>query len=197
MALPFAAASEVKWEFTDNTEGKPDGADFTLEDSTGSGSTATVPVPAGGSIVWATDVPADITLDMSGDWTVNIRWTSNLQQVGPDEVAVELGVVTGGAFTAMSGIAKPPGSATDFTVSVTDYIVNAGDHFAVNVTNEDLLTGMFVTVTASGSQTAASFVQTPTGSPNFPVPEFASVALLGVGIILTAGMVKHRRNKSS
>lgn len=197
LLLPGALAGGQEWLLTGEEAGAPTGADvlLVLQDGLG-GTSEQKEIPGLGTVTWGTAASTLAAADLSGTWTVRLVWGSTLEVVGPNDLQITLGALTPtGTFRPVSDPTAPDSSGGDTSITVSDYIVAAGEHLAIQVENDNVVAAsVSVSLSESAPSDQYSRAVTPTLAPNFPVPEFASVALLGVGVMMSSMIVRSRRN---
>jgi hypothetical protein len=153
-------------------------------------------IGAGGSNIWISDEAAttDVTFSSSA-WTGQVVFTSAPTGGGsPHTFTVDIGYSTDGSdFTAGGPDATltGDGSATVFTYSTdaASFTVTDGEYLALRITNNS---SSGYTVTTGG---VWSYTDSPSDDPGYPVPELATIILLGSGLLALVGYLWFRRGR--
>jgi alkaline phosphatase len=163
------------------------------------GQTGNVAIPAGTTLTWIADEMAGAAVTFpSGTWKIEMATEEDWGIEGSD-CGVTFGAWDGSGYTIFAtaelvktewsddGIAyifeldKQTGSAT----------VPAGSYLAVQITNNDDMEHKIYT--AEGDK--ASSLTSPNSDPGYPLPEIATVALLGLGLsgLVVFAIVKRKK----
>ena len=148
------------------------------------------------SHIWIADSPAqtDVTFPVNGNnWTGQITFVS--APVDGDTFKVEIGNSSGGTdFTPGGPQATLTGNGSktvlSFETTAAAFTVPAGKYLALNLTNENtsydykVQTGM-----------AWSYVSSPGTDPGYPVPEWSTLTLVSVGLLVLTGYLWLRKKK--
>ncbi|NQE46056.1 hypothetical protein C5S31_08555 [ANME-1 cluster archaeon GoMg2] len=146
--------------------------------------------------IWIADSPAqtDVTFPVNGNnWTGLITFVS--APADGDTFTVEIGNSTGGTdFTPGGPQATLTGNGSksvfSFETTAAAFTVPAGKFLALNVTNDNtsfdykVQTGM-----------AWSYVSSPGTDPGYPIPEWCTMTLVSVGLLMLTGYLWLRKKK--
>jgi hypothetical protein len=151
-----------------------------------SSSTGSVPILAGSSVIWVADQPAQ--------WDVGFAakdWTGHLNRTGQGaKFSLAIGVWDGILFTPNGGATGTfNGDDVSFTISAYVFDVPADQYLAFMITNTD-------TKSFNIRTNQLNDVSYPASTPDYPVPELATIILVSAGLLILAGYVYvGRRNK--
>lgn len=148
------------------------------------------------SHIWIADSPAqtDVTFPVNGNnWTGQITFVS--APADGDTFKVEIGNSSGGTNFTPGGpqatlIGNGFKNAFSFETTAAAFTVPAGTYLALNLTNENtsydykVQTGM-----------AWSYVSSPGTDPGYPVPEWSTLTLVSVGLLVLTGYLWLRKKK--
>jgi len=148
------------------------------------------------SHIWIADSPAqtDVTFPVNGNnWSGQITFVS--VPANGDTFKVEIGNSSGGTdFTLGGPQATLTGdgikSVFSFETTAVAFTVPAGNYLALNLTNENtsfdykVQTGM-----------TRSYVSSPGTDPGYPVPEWSTLTLVSVGLLVLTGYLWLRKKK--
>ncbi len=157
----------------------------------------TVPISDGGSYVWISDETAlgNFTFP-GGEWSGQITIDETL--VSGDEFSVTIGSYNGGFNPATNGTVDLVGNGSkqvfDFDKTVDSFTVPTGDYLALKIENKS---GGSTNPLNVKTGLAHSYCTAPDTDPNFPLPEWASGLLMGLGLAALGVIIWFRRRKRS
>jgi len=148
------------------------------------------------SHIWIADSPAQIDVTFPGNgnnWTGQITFVS--APANGVTFKVEIGNSSGGTDFTPGGpqvtlIGNGFKNAFSFETTAAAFTVPAGTYLALNLTNDNtsfdykVQTGM-----------AWSYVSSPGTDPGYPVPEWGTLALVSVGLLVLTGYLWLRKKK--
>jgi len=155
----------------------------------------TVTIAASGSNIWIADEAAATDITFSNDtWTGQVVFSS---APGTDKIKVEIGSSTGaGNFTAggpEDTIGDGSTAALTFTTNASSVTVPNTNYLALRISNLDTLNSYNVVTGGAWSYTS----NPDTDAPDYPVPELATIILLGGGLVaIGVYSILQRRRKS-
>lgn len=152
-------------------------------------------IGASESNIWISDETAstDVTF-ASSTWTGRVAFTS--APTGAHTFTVETGSSTDGSdFTAGGPDATLTGNGDatvfSYTTDAASFTVPNGEYLAIKITNNS---GSGYNVTTG---LISSYTNAPSTDPGYPIPELATIILLGSGLICLGGYLIFKRRMKS
>jgi hypothetical protein len=186
--LPSAFSVTAKEPLFLTTASHPEGALLMTKETPVS---ANVTIGGGTERIWLTAVTAgsDITYP-SGLWTIHLKTTGTWSA----DCSIDIGRwnpnATGNKFQTFTSATVRPGAdgIVSLEINASSNTLPADNYLAFRIRNSDSHPHDVITE-------AGSYLQPPSGSPNYPVPEVSSLVLFGLGLASLAGYIVLRRRK--
>jgi hypothetical protein len=172
-----ASAASMTWYLTDSTTTPtpPTGANYNMYRGSGNGS-SDLTKNAGSTHVWASDETANISLDMSGAWSVTLVATS---AQGGAKISIDIGEISGGVFTSRGNLNNQAVSVgtNNYSVTTTGHTISSGDYIAIQLASNN----RSFTLDLTGTTNSPTFISSPTGAPDYPGTVIISFTITDYG----------------
>ncbi|HSW58356.1 MAG TPA: hypothetical protein VLH15_08145 [Dehalococcoidales bacterium] len=179
------------------------GANWVMEKSGGpndNGQTGQVSLDAGASAIWLADQVAQANVTFTaGSWGLTLVTDSDWGTNG-DKCLVEIGQWDGASFISeVSTTAQITYTVSGLTnivklnIQTAPVTIANGNWLALKITNNDIKTH----VVHTGDSKHNSNLLSPQTDPGYPLPEIATIILLGAGVLGLGGYILLRRRKAA
>ena len=205
VGMASGGVGSQNWFLKDSGTGACTG-DYEMHKTSGHGANfVELNTSATASYIWCADENATVVggVDfVQGTWTGILDYVDDIQggflDVG-ETMTVEIGSLSDtGVFTsAMTQIHSPTvatGKAAATVINVapgSDFTVPKDHCLALRLTVSSM-----VHVGVNGVEPSASYIQSPSVDPGYPVPELSTLVLLSFGLLALFGYVGYRRRNN-
>ncbi len=212
-AIPFASAGTSQtWHLMNYDADIPEGGHYWMN-KTGAGNDDVLIVQQlqeSGAKIWVANQSASATVNMGGDWKVNIS-IEPAGQLPVGGLTVNTTVYVGkinsttgfhgsGGYNYQSNVITLLSAFwVNLTINVPDtFIISNGEYLAVKIyitTTPAALGNLYIKCTPSSDGNSYSKVSSPITDPGYPVPELSTLVLMTSGLVVGVGMLAYSNKK--
>ncbi|RCV64849.1 hypothetical protein C5S53_06715 [Methanophagales archaeon] len=195
VGMASAAASQT-WYFTN----APSEAGLHYEMHKGSGSgTADVSVLSNKHRYWNAQAVAVDSIDMHGQWHVNIDYRVPGHASDDSTIEVEIGLWSDHFESKGTHEATATGGSVNrnlnANININSFDMSSGDYLLLRVNNKNSYNIAVNTTSVSGN--SPSYLSSPSTDPGYPVPELSTLLLTGMGALMLGGFVIYSRRRNN